>query len=226
MNTFDSSRMTRDEVLSHPMRHQRPGDCWQVWVPWGSDILRLNCAHAEWKDGVMVLTDTNGEKLVMLQQVMMVVDLKRNGVDILADSEHRRFTTPRFPASHPARTTTHIKEMADGRQIDVLKLHEIMAARPREATTWNMRQLTYPPRTPQSGYSEKRYRKVNIRQPLVVTGAGEIVDGRHRFFKKTDRGYVWFAALIVTEDELVQAELPADSIWRRLSLDEVSARHD
>lgn len=101
--------------------------------------------------------------------------------------------------------TTHTKTLADGRVIDVLNLIKITKSRtPKRIATSS---LKAPTRSKRSGFSDKKYKASDIRFPLLVTSVGEIVDGRHRYFKAIEHGVRTILAVVASEEDIKRSQI-------------------
>lgn len=82
-------------------------------------------------------------------------------------------------------TYSHTKTMPDGSEIDIAKLVELMEGRHPESIPLDT--LT-PSRSTRSGFSPKRYDRVDTTQPVVISSDGLLLDGRHRILRLRDEG--------------------------------------
>jgi len=95
--------------------------------------------------------------------------------------------------------------LQDGRRINVAKLAGLLCRRvPRYVEIATLWKTGKSPRDPTSGFSPFRYSVADYRLPIIVTLAGEVIDGRHRILKCYDLGGNELAAKIATESDLQQ----------------------
>jgi hypothetical protein len=116
-------------------------------------------------------------------------------------------------------TTTHTKVMKDGRNIDILALNDRL--KKQKSVHTKLSDIPRPDRSKRTGYSKKRYDKVDTKKPVIIGPDGSLVDGRHRYHRANDEGRKKIPAVRATDDDLnasmVKAAARAGLIRRMVS---------
>lgn len=98
--------------------------------------------------------------------------------------------------------------MPDGRKIDILKLHSLLAD--REVVTIPLENIKAPSNSKKSGFSKLRLQKSDTSFALIVDEAGFLIDGRHRFFKLLESGEKVANVKVASVQDIAAAEVQSD----------------
>lgn len=82
-------------------------------------------------------------------------------------------------------TFSHTKTLSNGDKVDVVKLVELLKG--QATTNVNLTDIRGPTRSKRSGFSQKRYDKVDLDMPGIIDQNNNMIDGRHRYFKRRDQ---------------------------------------
>lgn len=100
--------------------------------------------------------------------------------------------------------TSHTKTMPDGRTLDIIRLMKMLEGRPTEERS--LSDIQTPSRSRRDGFSMNRYAKVDEDKPMIVGKDNQLLDGRHRFFKRMDKGLTTARVREAGDDDLDAAE--------------------
>jgi len=131
-------------------------------------------------------------------------DLKKVALSLIGVKSAAKGTYRQSPISKSI--GLHTNALSNGHEVDVVKLHKLAESRPIQhislTDSQNKLKLRGANRSKRTGFGPKRYENANVDDPILVDEAGNIIDGRHRYFKAVDAGLDSIPARTVTSDDI------------------------